>query len=235
VVSCIGCSLSDEVTVEAGQPGASALRKYQELQDRREAHAREKLGSVGVALARIIDPPAPTQAWKRGGEGEKHVGARLEKLLAGTGVLLLHDRLVPGAGRQNIDHIAVGPGGITVIDTKNYKGKVRVQRIGGLFAPSRTILSIKGRDQSKLVTGVEKQIGFVREALDANGHADLEIRGALCFSNVDGLPLLGHPSLRGIQIDGARATAKLAKRPGDLAEARVEELWQLIGQRLAPA
>jgi hypothetical protein len=227
--------LSDEVKVDAGQAGASALRKYQDLQVRREAHAREKLGSVGVALARIIDPPAPTRAWKRGGEGEKRVGARLEKLLAATGVLLLHDRLVPGAGRQNIDHIAVGPGGITVIDTKNYKGKVRVQRVGGLFSPSRAILSINGRDQFKLVAGVEKQIGFVREVLDTAGHPDLDIRGALCFSNVDGLPLLGHPSLRGIQIDGARATAKLAKRPGDLTAARVEELRQLIGRGLPPA
>jgi hypothetical protein len=33
-------------------------------------------------------------------------------------VRLLHDRRVPRHGHANIDHIAVGPGGVTVIDTK---------------------------------------------------------------------------------------------------------------------
>jgi hypothetical protein len=234
VVTCLGCSLDRELVV-AGEAGASALREYERRQRRREDFAREKLGGLGVALARVIDPPATTQAWKRGGEGERRVGARLEKLLAGSEVRLLHDRLVLGAGRQNIDHIAVGPGGVTVIDTKNYRGKVRVQRVGGLFAPQRTILSIKGRDQTKLVTGVESQVELLRTTLATAGEAEVDVRGALCFANVDGLPLLGHPSLHGILIDGARAAAKLARRPGPLSLERVEQLWALIAKALPPA
>jgi hypothetical protein len=234
VVTCVGCSL-DGAPVVAGEAGSSALREYERRQKRREDYAREKLGGLGVALARVIDGPATTQAWKRGGEGERRVGARLEKLLAGSEVRLLHDRLVPGAGRQNIDHIALGPGGVTVVDTKNYRGKVRVQRVGGLFAPRRTILSIKGRDQTKLVTGVERQVELLQTTLAAGGEAEVEVRGALCFANVDGLPLLGHPSLHGVLIDGARAAAKLARRPGPLSVERVEQLWALIGKAFPPA
>lgn len=234
VVTCLGCRL-DGAPVVTGEAGGSALREFERRQKRREDHARERLGGLGVVLARIVDPPPTTQAWKRGGDGERRVGARLEKLLAGSEVRLLHDRLVPGGGRQNIDHIAIGPGGVTVIDTKNYRGNVRVQRVGGLFSPQRTILSINGRDQTKLVTGVESQVELLRSALAVAGGAEMDVRGALCLANVDGLPLIGHPSLRGIMIDGAKTAARLARRPGALSADCIEHLWVLIGKAFTPA
>jgi hypothetical protein len=49
------------------------------------------------------------------------------KLLDSRGVELLHDRRICGS-RANIDHLAIGPGGVTVIDAKNYRGKVRTER-----------------------------------------------------------------------------------------------------------
>jgi hypothetical protein len=36
-------------------------------------------------------------------------------------------------------------------------------------------------------------------------------------------------------IDGARAVAKLARRPGALSVERVEQLWALIGKAFPPA
>src|SRR5579875_2999378 len=96
--------------VDPGSPGASALREYARRRDARNQHARAKLGAVGGLLAKLIDEPPRTRAWQQGGTGEVRVGARLEKLLAGTGVRLLHDRRVPGHGLANLDHIAVGPG-----------------------------------------------------------------------------------------------------------------------------
>ena len=70
---------------------------------------------------------------QKGAKGEAFTSKRLEKHLAGTRVELLHDRRIHGHGKANLDHIAVGPGGVTVIDTKNYQGKVRVERVGRLF------------------------------------------------------------------------------------------------------
>lgn len=69
----------------------------------------------------------------------------MNKHLDGCGVRMLHDRLRPERGGANIDHLAVGPGGVTVIDSKAYRGAVRVAREGGLFAPRQTVLRVNGR------------------------------------------------------------------------------------------
>jgi Nuclease-related domain len=232
VVTCLGCALPPS-QVPTNAPGDSSARKYERLHRKREDHARETFGALGVFLARVIDEPQSTKAWKKGAEGEARAGARLEKLLEGTGVELLHDRMMPGATRANIDHIAVGPGGITVIDTKNYRGKVRVERIGGLFSERRDVLMIGGRDRTKLVEGVERQVAAVRSVLDGTGAVD--VRGALCFADVDGLPLLRRLALRDILIDGTRSVAKLARRPGPLISEQVDQLRKHLSVALPPA
>jgi hypothetical protein len=61
---------------------------------------------------------------------------------------LLHDRRILGHGNAKIDHLAVGPGGVTVIDSKTNNGAVRVDRIGGLFSSRRAVLLIGGRDRT---------------------------------------------------------------------------------------
>ncbi|HEX3688202.1 MAG TPA: nuclease-related domain-containing protein [Solirubrobacteraceae bacterium] len=123
MVTCLSCNGSEvtaspTVPVDAGQPGGSALRECQRRHDAREQRARERLGGLGAFLVKLTDEPPSTHVWKQGSNGEIRVGARLEKLLEGSGIRLLHDRRVPGHGQANIDHVAVGPGGITVIDAK---------------------------------------------------------------------------------------------------------------------
>jgi hypothetical protein len=63
----------------------------------------------------------------RGASGEEQVG-RLLDALRGEGWEMIHDaRLHHG----NIDHIALGPGGLFAIETKSHPGPVRVGRIHG--------------------------------------------------------------------------------------------------------
>ena len=127
---------------------------------------------------------------------------------------MLHDRRIPRHGNANIDHIAIGPGGVSVIDTKTHRGKVRVERVGGLFAPRRSLLLIAGRDRTQLIDGVERQIELVRAALAGVGVQSIDVRGALCFPNVQGLPVLAELSVRGVLVSGPRPVAKLARRAG---------------------
>jgi hypothetical protein len=214
--------------IEVGIPGASSLGKYERLHKKREDHARQTLGVIGVVLARLIDEPQSTKAWRQGAKGEVYAAQRLEKHLAGSGVKLLHDRRIPGHGASNIDHIAVGPGGVTVIDTKKYKGKVRVQRVGGLFSPRRDILEINGRDQTKLVIGVEKQLQCVASVLHAAGHQDVDVQGALCMVELDGLPLFRSQRVLNILVDGPKRAAALAKRPGGLSSEAVDAIWRHV-------
>ena len=232
VVRCLGCTPQPPEVAQV--PGLSAQREYDRRRARREDRAREKLGSPGVLLARVIDEPQSTTAWKKGAEGEIRVAARLEKLLAGTGVRLLHDRRMPGSRSANIDHVAIGPGGITVIDTKNYRGKVRVECVGGLFSERRNLLKIGGRDKTKLIEGVERQIAAIRTVLDDQAHP-IDIRGALCFADIEGLPLLRHLTVRNVIVDGPRTTAKLAVRSGTLTSAQVDALCRHLCTTLPPA
>lgn len=117
LVTCPDCVLVGVAAPGQSGPGASARREYERLHQRREDAARERLGGPGVLLARAVGEPQSTTAWKQGADGEVRVGHRLEKLLAGSGVPVLHDRRRPG-GKANIDHIAVGPGGVTERDDR---------------------------------------------------------------------------------------------------------------------
>lgn len=222
-VSCLACSLASRP--DTGRAGASARREYERRRHRREGHARGKLGSFGAFLARVSGEPTSTKVWKQGAEGEERTASRLEKHLEATGVCLLHDRRIPEHGNANIDHLAIGPGGVTVIDSKTHCGKVEVDRLGGLFGPRRTVLLINGRDHTTLIDGVERQIGHVRSALSRAGYEDIDIRGALCFPHVDGLPLLGQLTVRDIVIDGPKPVAKLAARTRNMPDEMVSQLW----------
>ena len=65
LVTCVDCVL-EQPPVDAGTAGASALREYERRHKMREDHARQKLGVVGLGLAKIIDEP---QAWPHLGVG----------------------------------------------------------------------------------------------------------------------------------------------------------------------
>ena len=68
-------------------------------------------------------------AWQSGAEGERQTAQSLAALRQ-HGWLVLHDLHWPGRPFANIDHIAVGPGGVVVIDSKNWSGRIdgRVSR-----------------------------------------------------------------------------------------------------------
>jgi nuclease-like protein len=228
-VTCASCH--PDVPVVEGKAGASARREYQRRHERREQHARKRLGGLGTVLARVIDEPQSTTNWQQGARGEERTAARLAKHLEGHDVKVLHDRRVPGHGQANIDHLVVGPGGVTVIDTKTHKGEIRVDRVGALFSDRRSILLIGGRDRTSLIDGLERQIQIVRSALARGGAQDVEVGGALCFPNPDGLPLFKKLTIRDIAIDGTKPVAKLARRAGPLD--RRSRTGRLASERVA--
>jgi hypothetical protein len=213
--------------VTEGVPGASAQREYDRRHAKREQDAREHWGAAGAVLSRIVDEPRSTTAWRQGARGEMRTGERLAKHLDGHGVRVLHDRRVPGHGTANIDHIVVGPAGVLVIDTKTHGGRVRTDRGGGAFSPPRTVLLINGRDQTRLISGVERQVTYVEDALR---DTSVEVRGALCFPGVRGLPLFSRLAVQNVVVDGPKPIAKLARRPGPLGEVEIEQLWERLGR-----
>ena len=66
---------------------------------------------------------ADAAAWAAGAEGERRVADALRALPVPW--VVLHDRLLrPGVTESNLDHVLVGPGGVILVDAKNWGGSV---------------------------------------------------------------------------------------------------------------
>jgi hypothetical protein len=97
-----------------------------------------RLGLIVAALAVAaagwglrFRPSPDAVAWRRGAAGERRT-ARLLDPLERHGWAILHDLAVPGS-RANIDHLVIGPGGVFVVDSKQYRGRLRLDPSGRLW------------------------------------------------------------------------------------------------------
>jgi hypothetical protein len=170
-----------EVTVDVGVAGASARAMGEAKRDRQlafRAARQERRPIIGRIQNALDGPPTDGAEWIKGAVGEELIGAVLEGLRS-EGVLALHDRRIPGS-RANIDHIAVAPNGVWVIDPKRYSGKVEVVNKGGFFSKDIRLV-VNGRDRTKLVEAMHRQRAHVRNALRGSGFEDMPVFGALCF------------------------------------------------------
>jgi len=129
-VRCLTCLGSDSaiptveaesVVPDAGVPGWSARREYERRQAKREERIRTKHPKLGGLILALSDDPQSTKAWDTGALGEERLGARLTEL-SNEHLRVLHDRRIPGT-KANIDHLAVTPTGVYVIDAKRHRGR----------------------------------------------------------------------------------------------------------------
>jgi hypothetical protein len=207
-VRCLDCSPTSSVVevraqraskpqtvpIDPGTPGASARREYERRQAKREARVRERHPKLGGLILAVTDEPQSTKAWDTGAIGEERLGQKLNELASDT-VRVLHDSRIPGT-RANIDHIAVTPSGVYVIDPKCYAGRPALKVEGGLLRPRTEKLLVGGRDRTKLVDGVLKQVDIVRSLVGD----DVPVTGVLCFIDAD-WPLIGGAfTTRGVEV-----------------------------------
>jgi hypothetical protein len=168
-----------------------------------------------------------TSAWDRGGRGEERVGQYLSGAVGLDG-LVLHDRSIPGT-RGNIDHIAIVPSGVWVIDTKAYTGRVQQRDLGGWFV-SRPALFVNGRDRSALIPAVLRQVARVEKFVAP----DVPLRAALCFADAE-WGLLGRPfAIDGVTITWAHKLAGSLVEPGPLSVNTIRSLASGIAAAFPP-
>lgn len=129
---------------------------------------------------------AAQRNWSVGAEGERLVAANLAHLER-YGWIALHDLRWPERQRANIDHIAVGPGGIVIIDAKNWSGRVAV---------SDGALRQNGYRRESSAEGVSQAAADVT-ALLAPQHRTA-IRAVLCLAAQDQPPT----PVQGVQVLG---------------------------------
>jgi hypothetical protein len=68
-------------------------------------------------------PSLDAVAWRRGAAGERRT-ARILAALERQGWAVLHDLAIPRS-QANLDHLVIGPGGVFVIDSKQYRGRLQ--------------------------------------------------------------------------------------------------------------
>jgi hypothetical protein len=128
-----------------------------------EARRRKQFGRLAWLATLLAGERQSTRAWSAGADGERRVAAALEQALGRRGIVL-HDRRAPGS-RGNIDHIAVAPSGVWVVDAKEYRGRVR-------FGRRDMRLYVGRRDRSSDLAGVRRQRDAVRRVLQRSDRSD---------------------------------------------------------------
>jgi hypothetical protein len=138
--------------------------------------------------------------------------------------------------RANIDHLAVAPSGVYVIDAKRLRGKIEVRK--SLFRKPQ--LFVRGRDRTKLVEGLGRQVEAVRAGL-ALIEQDVPVHGCFCFINPagqsggSGIPLIRTLQINDFQLLHPRRLTKRLNRPGELGADRIELIAEALVELFPPA
>ena len=103
--------------------------------------------------------------WEQGAAGEVAVATALAALPADW--VVLHDLAWPGRQRANLDHVVIGPGGVFVVDAKNWSGRVEVRD---------HVLTQNGRRREDAVSSVTAAAIAVQALV-----SPLDCVGVLCF------------------------------------------------------
>jgi hypothetical protein len=89
------------------------------------------LAAVAAGWGLRFRPSPDAVAWRRGAAGERRTAQLLDPLER-HGWVILHDLAIPHS-QANIDHLVIGPGGVFVIDSKQYRGRLQLDPTGGLW------------------------------------------------------------------------------------------------------
>lgn len=191
-----------------GAEEQASRRARRAAEKRKELAAGEAAGSaVAAELERI---QRQQRAWSQGAEGERQVAAALEPL-AQFGWTTLHDVHWPGRPQANIDHIAVGPGGVVIVDAKNWTGAVTLHN---------GALRQNGYAREREVEGVAQATAAVTVLLAPEHRAST--RAVICLAGQDQDPVTVGP---GVTVVGRlQLAAWLATLPARLSPYDVADL-----------
>jgi hypothetical protein len=84
--------------------------------------------ALALWIIAFLSPPGWMENWQIGAWGEQATAKVLRKLER-EGWIVLHD-LPSGHGNANVDHIAIGPGGVYLLDSKQLGGSVTIDGDG---------------------------------------------------------------------------------------------------------
>lgn len=183
--------------------------------------------AMGLATAvGLVRPSRSESAWRKGASGERRVGRALDALTK-RGVYVLHDRGMPGS-RANIDHVAVAPSGVFVVDAKRYRGKLQIRSRGAQ-------LWINGRNRSQLLEQARNQAKAVERVLAQAGLSGTGVTPVLCFVETE-LPLFPPPYVNSVIVCHLRSLRKRITRlkSSGLVPEQIAKIADVLAANLRP-
>lgn len=213
--------------------GARARRERERRRAKRRARSLERHPHLVGLLPKLGDDPEHETAWAAGASGEEIVAEALDERCPNA--IVLHGRSLPG-GRGAIDHLAIAPSGVYVIDTERHTGKIEVRK--PFFGEPRLIIG--GRDRTRLVEGLSRQVRAVRAAMEQIAPA-APVHGCFCFVNPTGilsatdLPLLRTLSINGYPLLVPRKLAKRLSQSGELGSGEALSIAEALAGRFPRA
>jgi hypothetical protein len=234
-VTCLVCGGGVDLARDlAGTAGGSGREKYERLHARREQSVRRTWGKrVGGLVLALSDDPQSTRAWQAGSAGEERLARFFHRELPDS-ALALHDRRIPGS-RANIDHIVVAPSGVWVIDAKLYQGKVERRTLGPIWRPQMAVY-VGGRDRTKLIHGMPRQVEAVTAALASDPlAAEVPVRPIVCFVASDWALFAKPFEIAGVLVTWPQKLVERILVPGPLTATAVARLANRIGVSLPAA
>jgi hypothetical protein len=182
---------------------------------------------IGLWVAFSDSPPAHIENWLRGAEGER----KTERALGGlgsSGWIFAHD---VQTARGNRDHVACGPGGVFLLETKRPGGEVTVE--AELVRVQRIDDPDLGYDMSRLGSRLRREAMTLSAELQAETGRRSWVQGVVVFWAE--FPQRVVESNRIVYVHGDELRSWLASRPRTLTDARCEEISAVISRvQLAP-
>ena len=164
---------------------------------------------------------AQVRNWRVGADGERLVAHELDAL-HDRGWRVLHDVHWPGRPQANLDHVAIGPGGVVVIDTKNWSGSVSTS--GG-------VLRCSGYRKTKESEAVAQMAAAVAALLEPQHRA--LVGGAVALVQQEQAPTVVEAGT--VVVGRGHLAEWLASAPPVLSAWDVDRLTGYLGPALAAA
>jgi hypothetical protein len=212
----------------SGRAGASAAMEHDRRHKKREAMLDQRFGRFAGVVKFLVDDPQSTRAWAKGASGEQELAEALTRRV-GDCAVLLHDRKIPRTS-ANIDHIAVAASGVWIIDAKKYSGKLSRRDKGGWFTTDLRVY-VGGRDRTKLVDGLDRQVATVLKALHGE---EVEVHSVLCFIGAEWDFFLKPFQINGVWITYGKKLAELIAEPGSHSKDEVLRIANVLAEALPP-
>ena len=149
---------------------------------------------------------------------------------ADAGVLSLHDRHMPGR-RGRIAHLAVGAGGVYVIDVVRAKNASVEVRPADELAPVARELLVGGRPMTSTVTATQGRVEIVRALLDEVGLSAVPVIGVMCCVDAT-VPTDADLEVDGVQVTGKAGLPALVRTEGALDQEHLETLVEYLSEQL---